>query len=65
MMLNNSEPISAKEVRGNGYDEFWRTKNAMWFAKVAVQAKIQDDSVMAYNKNHETSRCECVSRTKN
>lgn len=25
-MLNNSEPISAKEVRGNGYDEFWRTK---------------------------------------
>ena len=26
MMLNNSEPISAKKVRGDGYDEFWRTK---------------------------------------
>ena len=26
MMIDNSESITAKEARGNGYDEFWRTK---------------------------------------
>lgn len=26
MMPNNSEPISAKKARGDGYDEFWKTK---------------------------------------